>query len=110
VIGGISKMFLHFVEKIHPESVVDYTDRRLFVASGHSKMGFVHDKDTNPCSQLTNGHVLYSRRYYRHWGDRHFKFKMPWDENLSDTENLSNNGWYWIWDCGKIKNVWRREN
>jgi hypothetical protein len=73
-------------------------------------MGFTKKEITPPHNYLTDGHSIYSRRYYRHWGKRHFKYKMPWDDSLTDTENLANNGWYWIYDCGKIKNVWMREN
>jgi hypothetical protein len=109
VIGGISKMFSHFIKTVHPDKVTDFTDRRLFVASGHSKMGFVRQGVSDPCNYLTDGDALYSRRHYRHWGKRHFKYKMPWDDALTDTENLANNGWYWVWDCGKIKNVWKRD-
>jgi hypothetical protein len=108
IIGGISKMFNFFVKKNSPDTVIDYTDRRLFVASGHCQMGFKQECETRPTNSLTDGKRLYSRRHYRHWGDRHFKRRMPWDEALSDTENLADNGWYWVWDCGKIKNVWKR--
>jgi ssDNA-binding Zn-finger/Zn-ribbon topoisomerase 1 len=107
IIGGISRMFRFFVKINNPDEVVDYTDRRLFVASGHYQMGFNQECITPPTNSLTNGKELFSRRHYRHWGGRHFKFKMPWDDTLTDTENLSNNGWYWLWDCGKIKNVWK---
>jgi ssDNA-binding Zn-finger/Zn-ribbon topoisomerase 1 len=108
VIGGISRMFKFFVKNKNPDEVIDYTDRRLFIASGHYQMGFIKKCETPPANSLTDGKNLFSRRHYRHWGNRHFKFKMPWDEALTDTENLANNGWYWIWDCGKIKNVWTR--
>jgi hypothetical protein len=108
VIGGISRLFKTFLTEASPECVIDYTDRRLFEASGHHQMGFIRDKDVAPCSYLTNGIDLFSRRHYRHWGKRHFKYKMPWDDALTDTENLANNGWYWVWDCGKIKNIWKR--
>jgi hypothetical protein len=108
VIGGISRMFKKFIETIQPEQVVDYTDRRLFIASGHYAMKFNRLGVTRPCGYLTDGTSLYSRRHYRHWGKHHFRFKMPWDDALTDTENLANNGWWWVWDCGKIKNVWKR--
>jgi hypothetical protein len=106
VIGGISKLFKAFINEINPVCVVDYTDRRMFVASGHPQMGFVFEKITNPCSYLTNGIKLFSRRYYR-YKKKPFKQEMPWDDALTDTENLANNGWWWVWDCGKIKNVWK---
>jgi hypothetical protein len=108
VIGGISKLFKTFIDEANPECVIDYTDRRLFVASGHYQMGFIRDKDVAPCSHLTDGINIFSRRHYRHQNGRHFKFRMPWDDSLSDTDNLANNGWYWIYDCGKIKNVWMK--
>jgi protein-arginine kinase activator protein McsA len=108
IIGGISKMFKFFESDNNPDEVIDYTDRRLFVASGHYQMGFSQECITPPTNSLTNGKELFSRRHYRHWGKRHFKFKMPWDDALTDTENLANNGWWWVWDCGKIKNVWKK--
>jgi hypothetical protein len=101
-------MFKFFIETVNPDKVVDYTDRRLFEASGHYAMGFERLGVTKVCNYLTDGTRLFSRRYYRHWGKRHFKYKMPWNDSLSDTENLANNGWWWVWDCGKIKNVWKR--
>jgi len=107
VIGGVSRMFKYFIKANDPNQVIDYTDRRLFIASGHSKMGFNEQVQiTSPGNSLTNGRRLFSRRHYRHWGDRHFKNKLPWDDALTDTENLANNGWWWVWDCGKIKNTW----
>jgi hypothetical protein len=109
IIGGISRMFKFFVNMNDPVEVTDYTDRRLFIASGHCKMGFVQERITSPANNLTNGKELFSRRHYRHWSKRHFKFKMPWDDALTDTENLANNGWWWVWDCGKIKNVWKKQ-
>jgi hypothetical protein len=110
VIGGISKMFRYFIKNVSPDKVIDYTDRRLFTASGHYAMGFERVGVTKICNYLTDGKHLFSRRHYRHMGKRHFRNKMPWDDTLSDTENLANNGWYWVWDCGKIKNVWKRAN
>jgi very-short-patch-repair endonuclease len=106
VVGGISKMFQYFLSDIQPHKVVDYTDRRLFIASGHHRMGFLLDGITPPCSYLTDGYKIYSRRYYRYRGDKHFKYRMPWDNSLSDSENLERNKWYWIYDCGKIRSVW----
>jgi hypothetical protein len=107
VVGGISKMFCFFVKNINPDEVVDYTDRRFFVASGHHQMGFSKKEVTLPHNYLTDGRSIYSRRYYRH-KNRHFRYRIPWDDALTDTENLANNGWYWVWDCGKIKNAWKR--
>jgi hypothetical protein len=108
VIGGISRMFKFFAAENNPDEVIDYTDRRLFIASGHRQMGFTQECITPPGNNLTDGRNLFSRRHYRHWGKRHFKYKMPWDDALTDTENLANNGWFWVWDCGKIKNVWTK--
>jgi very-short-patch-repair endonuclease len=107
VIGGISKMFRHFILAVRPHKVIDYTDRRLFIAFGHHHMGFSVDGVTPPCSYLTDGHKLYSRRYYRYRGNNHFKYRMTWDDSLSDSENLERNRWYWVYDCGKIKSVWK---
>jgi len=105
IIGGISKIFKHFIKNYNPNSVVSFSDRRFFTGEVYSKLGFVFFDNTLPRYYYTDDYKeAYPKMYFT-------KNKLKdivnnFDENLSEWENMRNNNWDRIWDCGDSKWIW----
>lgn len=107
VIGGASKLFLHFIENYVPQTVVSYNDIRYFDGTLYQKLGFNFIKNTPPNYWYIGDDykTLYNRIQFQ-------KHKLPtlidiFDINLTEWENMRNNGFDRIWDCGNGKWVFK---
>lgn len=93
ITGITSKLFNFFVKNTNPDSVIAYADKRWgSVDMFHEKIGFLKLEDTP----------------VNYW---HFKgnLRKNNDQNLTEHENRSDQGWLRIWDCGDSKYVWRKK-
>jgi len=105
VVGGIEKLFAAFVEYHSPESIITYSDRRWFDGDGYKRLGFELLHYSAPGYHYihsNNRYILENRSNYQ----KHklsSKLKV-FDESLSEWENMQNNGYDRIWDCGN--SVW----
>jgi len=103
IMGGTSKLFSYFINTYNPKSIVSYCDRRYFTGNVYEKLGFKFVSYTNPgYHYITNNYKnLINRMNFQ-------KHKLSgilknFDVNLSEWENMKNNGWDRIWDCGHSK-------
>ena len=103
IIGGASKLFSHFVNYYLPKSVVSYSDKRYFSGKVYHQLGFSFVKATSP-----NYHYIINK--YKTLCNRMSfqKHKLPkllekFELSLSEWENMKNNGFDRIWDCGNDK-------
>ena len=108
IIGGASKLFTYFINNYHPKSVVTYADRKYFNGNVYNKLGFSFISNTPPSYKYINrdGYKFQLNRlpFQKH------KLKdllENFNENLSEWENMKNNGFDRIWDCGHSKWVIR---
>lgn len=109
VSGGASRLFSHFLKTYSPLSISTYSDRRYFNGSIYSKLGF-HFVDNTPPSY----HYIskdYKQLMNRMQFQKHkLNTRLPiFDPNLSEWENMKNNGFDRIWDCGHSKWSWSRK-
>ena len=98
VIGGAGKLLKYFERNYHPKSLISYADRRWSKGNLYEKLGF----DFVGVSVPSYSYIKHNRRFSRMEFQKH-KLKMildKFDENLSEVENMKNNGYYRIWDCG----------
>lgn len=108
VVGGPSKLFQKFVREHNPTSVVSYADRRWSPSpdSVYKQLGFQYTHSSKPGYFYTNASTLtvYNRvKFQKH------KLKAQlntFDEALTEAENMFNNGYRRIWDCGNNVFVW----
>lgn len=107
--GGASKMFSYFVKKYSPQTIISYSDRRYFTGEIYGKLGFSLNNITPP------NYYYIEKNYKSRLGRMNFqKHKLKdklkiYDESLSEWENMKNNGYDRIWDCGNIKWIWKNE-
>lgn len=103
IVGGASKLWKYFVNKYDPKSVITYANRRFSNGEIYKTLGFTFLEKTSPnyfyfkIRELT----LQSRvKFQKH------KLKNildVYDENLSESENMFNNDYRKIYDCGNLK-------
>lgn len=99
VIGGFARLLSHF-RNLYTGSIITYADKRYSNGDLYSKNGFIELKDSPPnyfyC--LPRQMVLESRiQFQKH----KLKNKLKnYDESLTESENMFNNGYRRIWDCG----------
>jgi hypothetical protein len=100
VIGGASKLLAHFVKYYTPKSIISYANRRWSDGNMYKKLGF----DLNSIS-LPNYFYFNKSECNLHSRLKFQKHKLQsllsnYDESLSETENMYNNEYRKIYDCG----------
>jgi hypothetical protein len=109
VIGGASKLFNHFVKNYDVNSIVTYSDRRLFTGNLYNQIGmlFVDNTPSGYHYFHKNKGVPIERTHFQ---KHKLKEKIEkFDSNLSEWQNMKINGYDRIWDCGHLKFNWNRK-
>lgn len=105
VIGIASKLLNHFIKNYNPLKIISYADRRWTFnkVNLYEKIGFKKISCGTPNYWYIPNHTI--KRIHR------FNFRKQVLKNLLDKfnpeltewENMKNNGWDRIWDCGHLK-------
>lgn len=104
IVGGLSKTFNYIVKKFKPKNILSYSDLRWGNGSSMKNLNFKFSGNTKPNYYWVKSDKLYSRyQFQKHkLEDRLDKY----DPLLSESENMFNNGYRRLWDCGNAKWVW----
>lgn len=102
VVGGFGKILKHYTRN-HTGLLVSYANRRWSMGNVYSKLGFTHVKNIDPCYfwiRSTNDMILYHRsKFMKHT----LEAQLPvYDANLTEAQNMYNNGYSRIWDSGNM--------
>lgn len=101
--GGAGKLLSYFIKHYNPKKVITYADRRWtsFNINMYDRLGFVRGKVTK-CNYwyLRGIKRLHRFNFAKHTLNTKLK---NFDPNISEWENMKNNGWDRIWDCGSIR-------
>jgi hypothetical protein len=105
VVGGMSKMFKHFVQEHQPTSVVSYANRRWSDGKVYAKMGFGYCGATAPNYWYTKDCItLESRLKYQKHKLRALFPDCP--VTMTEEEIMFANKYSKIYDSGQLKFVW----
>ncbi len=99
VVGGASKLLAYFEQNYTPEKIITYADRRWSKGDLYYKLGFKLDHTSSPSYWYFDRKCNYYHRFNFRKNVLKDKLKI-FDPNLSEWENMKNNGWNRIWDCG----------
>jgi len=105
VVGGASKLFNHFVRMHKPKSVVSYSDNRWNAGDLYGTLGFRKINNGKPNYWYTFDYLSVESRlkYQKHKLSR----LLPvYDSALTEWQNMQNNGYDRVWDCGSSKWLW----
>lgn len=107
VVGGAGRLFNTFVNENFPASVISYCDLRWNTGNLYTKLGFAHIGDSGPNYWYTTKkyNLLENRmRYQKH----KLKTLLPvFDPDKSEWENMIDNGYDRVWDCGNSTYLWK---
>ncbi|AUE22848.1 hypothetical protein Ah1_00330 [Aeromonas phage Ah1] len=97
VVGAGSRLLNHF-RKNHFGSIISYANRRWSDGNFYRKLGFKELHISRPCYfYVKNGKTTHRSGFMKHM----LKDKLEtFDENLTEHENMYNNGYRRIWDSG----------
>lgn len=104
--GGASKLLSAFIKDHNPELIVSFADLRLSEGNLYEKLGFEHYGYEPPTYYYVDR--KYENRYHK-FNFRKSKLKKlgynpaEWTEK----EAMMDLGYDRVWDCGKIRWVWR---
>ena len=103
VIGGFQKLLAHFIRSYSGSAtkLVSFSDTRWSRGEVYEKSGFIKEKVLRPDYYWTKGQRRYDKSMFRH--SRMADTLRVYDPSLSERENCEANGYYKIYDCGKVK-------
>lgn len=104
VVGGAGKLFKRFINDYNPKMILTYADRRYSSGNLYSCLGFQLVGITHPNYFYVKNDKLYSRHKFQ-------KHKLQnlldhFDSNLTEVENMFNNGYRRLWDAGHWRFLW----
>ena len=98
--GGASKLLTHFERTYAPKSIVSYADRRWSKGNLYGKLGFKLNSISSPNYwYIVDGQLESRVKYQKH------KLKNlleHFEESKSEWENMKDNGYDRIFDCGNL--------
>ena len=99
IIGGFDRVIKHFIRIYNPIQLISYCDRRWSVGKVYEKNGFKLIKNTLP--NYWYSHDGHNRIHRFHFMKHTLGSKLDvYDPLLTEEQNMTNNGYYRIWDCG----------
>lgn len=105
VVGGAGKLFSHFIRTHQPHSVISYSDKRWNTGNVYKTVGFGYSH-TSPPNYYYFSPPNTQKLYHRSQFQKHKLVNLleTFDPALTEWENMKNNGFDRIWDCGS--DVW----
>ena len=104
IIGGASKLFNYFLIKYNPVSIISYANRRFSQGKIYEVLGFKKIGITKPnyfyFMPDSKDYRLMSRIKFQKHKLKNILEKF--DSKLSESENMFNNGYRRIFDCGNL--------
>lgn len=103
--GGFSKLLAHFVHEYDPAEIITFADRRWSTGRLYDQNGFTRTGIIPADYEYVDGELRLHKFNYRHV---RLPTKLPsYDPSLTEIENTTRAGIHRIYDCGKIRYVWR---
>jgi len=106
-VGTASRLFKHFITNYPVNNIITYGDKRWSKGELYQHLGFTYAYDSKP----NYWYVKVDKRIHRYnFRKSELSKKLKnCDPNLTEWQNMQNNNYTRIWDCGNVKWVWERE-
>jgi hypothetical protein len=104
ILGGASKLFKKFIKLKSPKSVISYCDRSRGNGKLYEKLNFESNGFSDPSYFYVKGNLILSR--YQTQKHKLSKLLEKFNPDLSESRNMSDNGWNQLYDCGTSRWVW----
>ena len=109
VIGAANKLFAAFTREWNHNSVVTYSDNRWNTGNVYQQMGFSKTNSGTGNYWYTKD---YSKLYSRVQFQKHKLAEMLeiFSSEKTEWENMIDNGYDRVWDCGSDTYIWKKED
>lgn len=107
ILGGGEKLFSAFVRDYNPQSVISFSDRRLFQGNIYQKLGFVLDHISAPNYFYFKEPALLLESRLKYQKHKLASKLINFDASKTEWENMQLNGYNRIWDCGNVAWIWK---
>lgn len=107
VVGGSGRLFKYFISKYGAKSVLTYADRRYSTGGLYIQLGFNEIGITRPGYKYWKSGRVLSRQQCQKSKLRYLL--EHFDANLSESDNMFNNGYRRLWDAGNYKLLWIKD-
>jgi hypothetical protein len=102
VVGGVSRLWKHFLDDNSPESIITYADRRFSEGFIYHKLGFEFRHISRP-----NYFYIDPNNLVRHSRQKYQKHKLEsqlihFDAALTESQNMFHNGFGKVFDSGNM--------
>lgn len=105
--GLASKLFSAFVKNEGPDIIKTFADLRWSNGYLYETLGFTEDKKISPDYYYTKNFT--ERKRKEHFRLEKIQKKMNIEvRGRTERELMLSMGYYRVWDCGKVKYVWKR--
>lgn len=104
IIGGLSKIIKYFKSNYTVSGIISYADRRWSQGNLYQKVGFTLQHITPPNYWYTKHFMFREHRWKYRKSELHHLLAV-YDEKLTEKQNMHNNKYTRIWDCGNYKFV-----
>jgi very-short-patch-repair endonuclease len=99
--GAFSKLLKATIPILNCKKIISFSETRLSEGSVYSINGFKQDSIVEPRYWYVKERKrIHRRAFQKQYLEKQLKV---YDPNLTEKENCEANGYYRIWDCGKIK-------
>ena len=101
ILGGAGKLLSYFERNYTPKSIITYADRSYSQGNMYKQIGFDFVNYSDPNYYWVRGDEIYTRYQCQ----KHKLQKLlneNFNNNLSENEIMSLNGFYKIYDCGNL--------
>ena len=104
IIGGFSKL-IHYFKNKNPQfnRLISFINRNVFNGDGYLSSGFVIENYSKPSYWWVKQLKRFNRENFQK--KKLSKILTNYDENLTEVENMHNNNYYRLFNCGTIKVV-----
>lgn len=107
VVGGASRLLAHFIKIMKPTSIVSYSNNRYGTGKMYTQIGMKHAHETKAdyyYVRLKDTSKVYHRSSFQKHKLR--ALLSTYDPNKTEYQNMLDNGYDRIWDCGNKAFVW----
>jgi hypothetical protein len=105
VVGGASKLLKAFRRENLADKLTSYSDARMFSGNMYAQLGFTRTHQTLPDYYYVNLRVATWRVHKAKFQKKHLAKLFPGCdiENKTEKEICEENGYYQVYDCGKVR-------
>lgn len=107
VIGGPSKLFKHFIQEYHPESVISYCDLSKFSGYVYENMGMTLNHYSPPSKIWSKNRQHVTDNLLRQRGYDQL-FNTSYGKGTSNEQLMLDHHWLPVYDCGQAVYSYRR--